>query len=99
MKLWLSKSSEIPVRDQLVTQIIFAVAGGDLATGEKLPSTAEIARRFQLHSNTVSNAYQKLCDDGWIEFRKGSGFYVLDGGNCGAENTLDHLIAKFLQTA
>lgn len=99
MKIWLSKNSEIPVREQLVTQIILGIAGGDLPVGERLPSTNELARRFQIHPNTVSNAYQSLCDRGWLEFKKGSGFYVCDAPDGHFENSLDKLIAQFIQTA
>ncbi len=99
MKIWISKNSEIPVREQLITQIKLGIAGGDLPTGEKLPSTREIARRFEIHANTVSNAYQHLCKKGWLEFKKGSGFFVCDAKNGDLETTFDRIIADFLQTA
>jgi len=101
MKIWLSKNSEVPVRDQLVTQITIGVLSGDLQIGDKLPSTREIARRFQIHSNTVSSAYQKLADDGWLEFRKGSGFYVreADEATLNIEMQLDRLITDLLRSA
>ena len=97
MKIWLSKNSEIPVREQLVTQIKIGIVGGDLPVGEKLPSTRELARRFDIHANTVANAYHKLCEDGWLEFKPGSGFYVCEEKSENLENTLDKLIAQFLQ--
>lgn len=98
MKLWLSKNSEVPVREQIVTQIKLGIAGGDLAVGDKLPSTAEISRRFKIHSNTVSNAYQILAEQGWLEFKKGSGFYVCENLAENSANSLDKLIAQFVQT-
>lgn len=101
MKIWLSKNSEISVREQIIAQITLGITSGDLSVGEKLPSTQEIARRFRIHSNTVSNAYQKLAKDGWIEFKKGSGFYVCEVStrNPEGENALDLLIADFLKIA
>lgn len=101
MKIWLSKNSEVSVREQIITQITLGITSGDLPIGEKLPSTQEIARRFQIHSNTVSNAYQKLAEDGWIEFKKGSGFYVCEVAKKDSENefALDSLIADFVKTA
>lgn len=101
MKFWLSKNSEIPVREQLVTQITLGIASGDLPAGEKLSSTRQIARRFKIHANTVGFAYQILSEQGLIEFRKGNGFYVCeskqqDNNN---EKSLDTLIANFFQTA
>lgn len=101
MKLWLSKNSEVPMREQLITQIKLGVASGDLKMGEKLPSRGEIARRFDIHENTVSNAYQELAEKGLVEFRQGSGFYVcqIKPENTNAENELNSLTVNYLQTA
>src|SRR5687768_4779943 len=99
MKIWLSKNSEVPVREQIITQITLGIASGDLAVGTRLPSTREIAQRYKIHSNTVSNAYQILAEQGWLEFRKGSGFYVRESNHEAHENSLDQLIAQFVSTA
>ncbi len=99
MKIWLSKNSEVPVREQLITQITLGIASGDLAVGTRLPSTREIAQRYKIHPNTVSNAYQILAENGWLEFKKGSGFYVCESKSENPENSLDKLIAQFVQTA
>jgi DNA-binding transcriptional regulator YhcF (GntR family) len=99
IKIWLSKNSEVPVREQIITQITLGIASGDLAVGTRLPSTREIAQRFKIHSNTVSNAYQILAEQGWLEFRKGSGFYVRESNHEAHENSLDRLIAQFVATA
>jgi GntR family transcriptional regulator len=76
MRLWLSKNSEVPIREQLVTQIILGIASNDLKPGQKLPSTRELARRYRIHANTVSAVYRDLSKRGWVDFRKGSGVYV-----------------------
>lgn len=100
MKLWLSKNSEVPVREQLVTQITLGISSGDLEIGEKLPSRGEISRRFDIHANTVSNAYQKLSEQGLIEFRQGSGFFVCETKPENLnKNELDSLTAKFINNA
>lgn len=78
MRIWLSKSSEVPLREQLATQILLGIVSNDLKPGQKLPSTRELARRYNIHSNTVSAAFQDLERRGWVEFRKGSGVYVLE---------------------
>ncbi|HEV7844205.1 MAG TPA: GntR family transcriptional regulator, partial [Pyrinomonadaceae bacterium] len=67
-----------------------------------LPSTRELARRFGIHSNTVSAAYRDLAERGWVELRKGSGIYVREHPGERAPGTglvLDQLIAVFLQAA
>ena len=101
MKIWLSKNSEVPVREQLVTQIMLGIVSGDLQVGKRLPSTKEISNRFGVHSNTVSGAYQKLAEQGWLEFRKGSGFYVreVESENLNADLKFEKLVHEFFQNA
>lgn len=101
MKIWLSKNSEVPVREQIVTQIMLGIVSGDLPVGKRLPSTKEISNRFSIHSNTVSTAYRKLAEQGWLEFRKGSGFYVreVEGEKPGANFQFEKLISEFFQNA
>ena len=100
MRLWLSKSSEVPLREQLVTQIILGVVSSDLKVKQRLPSTRDLARRYDIHANTVSAAYRELAARGWVEFRKGSGVYVRAQVDDKLENKLDleQLIARFLRT-
>lgn len=76
MQLWFAHGSEVTLREQLVTQIVLGILSGDLAPGQRLPSTRELARRFRMHSNTVSAGYRQLAREGWVEFRRGSGIYV-----------------------
>ncbi|MFY9554735.1 MAG: GntR family transcriptional regulator [Blastocatellia bacterium] len=102
MRIWLSKSSEVPLREQLATQILLGIVSNDLKPGEKLPSTREIARRYEIHSNTVSAAYQDLERRGWVEFRKGSGVYVRERAMDAATDPkleLDQLISTLFQVA
>lgn len=78
MRFWLARNSEVPIREQVVTQITLGILSGDLKPGERLPSLAELARRFKLHQNTISPAYRQLERGGWLELRSGSGVYVRD---------------------
>jgi DNA-binding transcriptional regulator YhcF (GntR family) len=102
MRIWLSKNSEVPLREQLATQIMLGIVSGDLKPGQKLPSTRELAHRFHIHSNTVSVAYRDLAERGWVEFRKGSGIYVREKTQAAAtdeELVLDQLISALFQIA
>lgn len=95
MHIWLTKNSEVPIREQLALQVILGIAGGDLCSGDRLPSTAEISRRFSIHSNTVSAAYRELVQQKMLEFRKGSGYYVRDSAEqiAGRETKAAQLVA------
>ena len=96
MRLWLSKNSAASLRDQLGTQLTLGVISGDLKPGEKLPSVRELARRYEIHSNTVSAAYRDVEARGWLEVRKGSGVYVQDVRQTSEKSSLDKLIEGFL---
>jgi len=76
MQLWFARGSEVSIREQLVTQVILGILSDDLAPGQRLPSTRELARRFHLHPNTVSAGYRQLQKERWVEFRRGSGVYI-----------------------
>lgn len=102
MQLWFSRGSEIPMREQLVTQMVLAILSGDLAPGDCLPSTRELARRFRIHPNTVSAGYRELEREGWVESRRGSGVYVRRSRPTQAvsrEAALDRSIASLFQSA
>lgn len=102
MRLWISRNSEVPLREQLTTQILLAITSKGLKPGERLPSTRALARRLGIHANTINAAYRDLAKRGWVEFRKGSGVYVrafekdrpMEG-----DLELDRLIAKLIGTA
>lgn len=76
MQLWFARGSEVSIRQQLVTQIVLGILGDDLAPGQRLSSTRELARRFHLHPNTVSAGYRQLARERWVEHRHGSGVFV-----------------------
>jgi DNA-binding transcriptional regulator YhcF (GntR family) len=105
MRLWLSKNGDVPLREQLVRQVMLGVVSGDLKPGQRLPSTRELARRFRIHPNTVSAAYRDLERAGWLEVRKGSGVYARQLGDDettasrDAPLQLDRLISAFLTLA
>lgn len=101
MHLWFSRHSEVSIREQLATQVVLAIVSGELAPGQRLPSTRELARRFSVHPNTISAGYRQLERNNWLEFRKGSGVYVRaqKPGTASEGIELDRLIADFFRSA
>jgi DNA-binding transcriptional regulator YhcF (GntR family) len=102
MRLWISHRSEVPIREQLATQIVLSILSADLKPGARLPSTRELARRFRIHPNTVSAVYRELENNGWLELRRGSGVYIRKNSNAkplSPELGLDHLIADLFRSA
>src|SRR5262244_2785515 len=99
MRLWISKSSEVPIREQLVTQIVLGIVSNDLKAKQRLPSTRDLARRYNVHANTVSAAYRELARRGWVEFRKGSGVYIRERNDDTTDGgiALDQMISRFFR--
>ncbi len=52
------------------------VAGRTLAPGAKLPSIRGLAATMAVSKSTVVEAYDRLAAEGFIQSRRGSGFYV-----------------------
>ncbi len=101
MRFWITKNSEVSIREQLVRQVILAILSEDLPPGQKLPSIRGLARRCQIHSNTVSAAYHHLLAQGWLELRRGSGLYVSarQPSANDTEGRLEALLTGMLQAA
>ncbi len=54
-----------------------AIVGGAYALGEKLPSKRILAEKEGCSTVTVAHAYGLLCDEGYIEARERSGYFVI----------------------
>jgi len=65
-----------PIYRQLVEQVRRLVAGGQLASGEAMPSVREVAQALALNPMTVSKAYGLLEMDGVLVRRRGIGMEV-----------------------
>lgn len=72
----LDPASPTPLYAQLAERLRAAIAAGDLAPGELLPSVRQLAVRLRLNPGTVAQAYRDLEAAGLVELRQGSGTYV-----------------------
>ncbi|GAA2726160.1 PLP-dependent aminotransferase family protein [Actinocorallia aurantiaca] len=54
---------------------------GVLAPGERLPSSRALAAGLAVSRTVVTEAYQQLYAEGWLEGRHGSGTFVADVGH------------------
>ncbi|HET8655681.1 MAG TPA: FadR/GntR family transcriptional regulator [Longimicrobiaceae bacterium] len=62
--------------DDLAKRVRELIRSGGLAPGDRLPSIAEMARRFGVGHPTLREALKKLETLGIIDIRHGSGVYV-----------------------
>lgn len=68
-----------PMSAQLVGQLRAAMGEGRLAAGERLPASRALAGLLGVSRTVVTEAYEQLYAEGWLEGRHGSGTYVTDG--------------------
>ena len=76
MKLTVDTSLAVPVFQQIVDQIHFAVNAGELRPGDRLPSIRGLAADNDIAANTVAKAFRQLEFRGVISARDRSGFEV-----------------------
>ena len=72
----LDRASREPLGDQLAAAIEARIATGLIASGERLPTTRDLAARLQLNRGTIQTAYRRLAERGLVAARVGSGTVV-----------------------
>lgn len=69
-----------PLYEQIYAYIKRDIMDGKLSQGERLPSTRLLASNLQVSRSTVEEAYGQLVSEGYLEAKRGSGYYVCDIG-------------------
>lgn len=80
MWLALSNNSTTPIYEQIIDRVTFAVAAGDLAPGDRIPSVRELSQELVVAPNTVARAFQKLEERGVLAVKRGVGMEVTAEG-------------------
>jgi GntR family transcriptional regulator len=81
MHFQIDASSRVPIYRQLADQIREAVARGQLAQDEKLPSVRELSKQLTINPNTVARVYTELEREGVLNTRPGLGVFVAETKN------------------
>ncbi|MFT4020265.1 MAG: PLP-dependent aminotransferase family protein [Acinetobacter sp.] len=63
--------------DQITQSLMEKIHQGEFNVGSRLPSVRKYAQILSVSNETVLRAYDKLVVLGYLEARRGSGFYVL----------------------
>ena len=77
MKCIIDLTSRIPAYQQLYMQMREDIIKGIYPVGSKLPSKRTVALDSNISTVTVEHAYGLLCDEGYIESRERSGYFVI----------------------
>jgi GntR family transcriptional regulator len=76
MYLAVNPSDELPLYRQIKRQIVEAIAGGRLKSGDRLASHRELSEQLVIAPLTVKKAYDELEALGFIETQRGRGTFV-----------------------
>lgn len=76
LSLSVSRNDSQFLRDQIVAGIVRQIADRHLRPGTKLPSIRDLAETHGVSRFTVVEAYDRLVAMGYLQSRRGSGFYT-----------------------
>ena len=71
-----TETAQTPKHRQVYEALVTQITGGRMKAGERLPSEADLVRRFGASRITVGRALRDLQNDGLVERRAGSGTFV-----------------------
>lgn len=74
----IQRSSTTSLQFQIREVLVSAILGGHLPAGKRIPSTRDMAKKLGVSRNTVLITYLGLVDDGYLEVRNRSGYYVCE---------------------
>ena len=77
MKHIIDFNSPTPAYQQLYLQVREDIINGIYPFGSKLPSKRTVALNSNISTVTVEHAYALLCEEGYIEARERSGYFVV----------------------
>ncbi len=76
MQIRVIPGSSAAIYRQIADQVRRAVALGELAIGDPMPSVRALAKELVVNPNTVAKAYAELIRDGVLETQPGRGAFV-----------------------
>ncbi len=76
MKILIDSKSGVPFYRQIIEQVKFAIARGNLQSGDQLPTVRQLAVDLSINLNTVIRAYRELEIGGMLTTQQGSGTFV-----------------------
>jgi GntR family transcriptional regulator len=72
-----NKNESVALYEHVAAEIRRAIAEGEAAPGERLPSAIDMADVMRVNKNTVTRALHILRDEGLLDFTRGRGIRVV----------------------
>lgn len=80
IKFNLDPKTGVPFYRQIIDQIKFGIAKGNLKVGEQLPTVRSLAVDLKVNLNTVAKAYKELEILSILETQQGTGTFISTSG-------------------
>lgn len=81
MNIQITLKDGVPIYRQIVNQVKYMVASGQLKSGVELPPIRVLAEQLLVTPNTVVKAYGQLETEGVVYKRRGAGTFVSENGS------------------
>lgn len=81
MNIIISNSSQVPLYEQIESQIKNQIVNMMLKPGEPLPSIRALAKELKVSIITTKRAYEELEKEGFIKTVVGKGTFVAEANN------------------
>jgi GntR family transcriptional regulator len=96
----LDPKNGVPLYRQIINQIRFGIASGQLKTGEQLPTVRALAVELKINLNTIAKAYKELEIQSVLESHQGTGTFIssttVELGNDERAKKLEDMCSEFL---
>lgn len=103
MELVIDTKSGVPFYRQIIEQVKFGIARGELSPGDQLPTVRQLAVSLSINPNTVIRAYRELEIEGLLDTHQGSGTFISnsqpDIDDIEKERMLDQILTDLLARA
>ena len=76
----LDPKSGVPFYRQIIDQIRYGIACGELQPGDQLPTVRGLAVQLKINLNTIAKAYKELEIQSVLETQQGTGTFINSTG-------------------
>jgi len=103
MRFHIDPASGVPFYRQIIDQIKYAIARGEVRPGDQLPTVRQLAVDLAINPNTVGKAYSQLEILGILQTQQGSGTFIspqkVEVSELESQEKLDSLCRDFITSA
>ena len=91
-------SNGVPIYEQIIRQVKFAIAEQSLKPGQLLPSVRLLSQQLTINPNTIHRAFLQLQSDGVLESLRGKGMIVRADSLQNCIDARKHLITERIKS-